>query len=268
MKKTTYQRPKANLTGARGYQALADAWNIPVDDLYTDAYREARADAKAWQELTFTAGGKEVAQIINTSPRDKWLTAIKKEAADSVAAQLIEEAHPRVSFNLSRAADKELTNDAAWHHVATVLDVDKAVQDFQSSVSDLGTTVYDPIKAAQKNPMAFAEYMRRSPQLLFLDVLGARGRDSAALHASFPEIPVLTFSKDGFNRKTEHYTEEEINVHRVAISFFDKARSDDNILIDLVLGEYPGFELATSLDPKVYAERRARMSEVNQITQV
>ena len=50
MKKNTYQRPKANLTGARGYQALADAWNVPVDDLYTDAYREARADAKAWQD--------------------------------------------------------------------------------------------------------------------------------------------------------------------------------------------------------------------------
>src|SRR5699024_1641427 len=106
MKKTTYQRPNSNLTGARGYQALADAWGVPVDDLYTDAYREARADAKAWQELTFTAGGKEVAQIINTSPRDKWLTAIKKEAADSVAAQLIKEAHPRVSFNLSQAADR------------------------------------------------------------------------------------------------------------------------------------------------------------------
>ena len=268
MKKTTYQRPKANLTGARGYQALADAWNVPVEDLYTDAYREARADAKAWQELTFTAGGKEIAQIISSSPRDKWLTAIKKEAADTVAAQLIKEAHPRVSFNLSQAADKELTNDAAWRHVATVLDVDKAVQDFQNAVSDLGTTVYDPIKAAQKNPVSFAEYMRRSPQLLFLDALGARGRDSAALHANFPEIPVLTFSKDGFNRKTEHYTEEEINVHRVAIAFFDKARSDDNILIDLVLGEYPGFELATTLDPKVYAERRARMSEVNKIEQV
>ena len=268
MKKTTYQRPNSNLTGARGYQALADAWNIPVDDLYTDAYREARADAKAWQELTFTAGGKEVAQIINTSPRGKWLAEIKKQAADTVAAQLIKEAHPRISFNLSQAADKELTGDAAWRHVATVLDVDKAVQDFQNAVIDLGTTIYDPVKAAQKSPVSFAEYMRRSPQLLYLDVLGATGRDSAALHADMPEIPLLTFSKDGFNRKTNHYTEEEINVHRVAISFFDKARSDDNILIDLVLGEYPGFELATTLDPKVYAERRARMSEVNKIEQV
>ena len=162
MKKNTYQRPKANLTGARGYQALADAWNVPVDDLYTDAYREARADAKAWQELTFTAGGKEVEQIVATSPRDKWLPEIKKQAADNVAAQLIKEAHPRISFNLSQAADKELTNDAAWRHVATVLDVDKAVQDFQNAVSDLGTAVYDPIKAAQKHPLAFAEYMRRS----------------------------------------------------------------------------------------------------------
>ena len=148
MNKNTYKRPNSNLTGARGYQALADAWNIPVEDLYTDAYREARADGKAWQELTFTAGGKEVAQIIATSPRDKWLTAIKKEAADSVAAELIKEAHPRVSFNLSQAAGQELTNDAAWHHVATVLDIDKAVQDFQNAVSDLGTTVYDAVKAA------------------------------------------------------------------------------------------------------------------------
>ena len=101
-----------------------------------------------------------------------------------------------------------------------------------------------------------------------MDALGARGRDSAALHASFPDIPVLTFSKDGFNRKTEHYTEEEINVHRVAVSFFDKARSDDNILIDLVLGEYPGFELATSLNPSEYRRRRELMAEVNQIAQV
>ena len=268
MKKNTYQRPNSNLTGARGYQALADAWNIPVDDLYTDAYREARADAKAWQELTFTAGGKEVAQIINTSPRNKWLTEIKKQASDNVAAQLIKEAHPRVSFNLSQAADKELTNDAAWHHVASVLDIDKAVADFQNAVTDLGTAVYDPIKAAQKHPISFAEYMRRSPQLLYLDVLGTTGRDSAALHASFPDIPALTFTKDGFNRKTNHYSEEEINVHRVAISFFDKARSDDNILIDLVLGEYPGFELATTLDPKTYAARRGLMSEVNKIEQV
>ena len=268
MNKNTYKRPNSNLTGARGYQALADAWGVPVDDLYTDAYREARADEKAWQELTFTAGGKEVAQIIATSPRDKWLPAIKKEAADTVAAQLIKEAHPRVSFDLTQASKKELTSDAAWHHVASVLDIDKAVQDFQNAVSDLGTTIYDPVKAAQKSPVSFAEYMRRSPQLLYLDVLGARGRDSAALHADMPEIPVLTFSKDGFNRKTNHYSEEDINVHRVAMSFFDKARSDDNILIDLVLGEYPGFELATTLDPKVYAERRARMSEVNKIEQV
>ena len=268
MKKTTYQRPNAILTGARGYQALADAWNVPVDDLYTDAFREARADAKAWQELTFTAGGKEVAQIVATAPRDKWLPEIKKQAADKVAAQLIKESDGLIKQSIQARTTTALTDDAAWRHVATVLDVDKAVQDFQNAVSDLGTTIFDPVKAAQKSPVSFAEYMRRSPQLLYLDVLGATGRDSAALHADMPEIPVLTFSKDGFNRKTNQYTEEEINVHRVAMSFFDKARSDDNILIDLVLGEYPGFELATTLDPKVYAERRARMSEVNKIEQV
>lgn len=268
MNKTTYQRPNTIFTGARGYQALADAWNIPVDDLFTDAYREARADAKAWQELTFTAGGKEVAKIVATSPRDKWLAEIKKQASDKVAAQLIKESDGLIKQSIEARTATALTDDAAWRHVATVLDVDKAVQDFQEAVSDLGTTVYDPIKAAQKNPMAFAEYMRRSPQLLYLDVLGARGRDSAALHANFPEIPVLTFSKDGFNRKTEHYSEEEINVHRVAVAYFDKARNDDNVLIDLALGEYPGFELATSLNPNEYRRRRELMSEVNQIAQV
>lgn len=268
MNKNTFKRPNTYLSGERGYQALADAWGIPVDDLYTDAYREARADEKAWQELTFTAGGKEVAQIINTSPRDKWLTAIKKEAADTVAAQLIKEAHPRVNSLLSRAADEELTNKAAWEHVASVLDVDKAVQDYQEAVSDLGTTVYDPVKAAQKNPSAFAEYMRRSPQLLYLDVLGAHGRkEQVALHVAVPEIPILTFSKDGFGMKTKHYTEDEINIHRTAVALEDVLRNDSGI-VELALGEHPGFELATSLDPKVYAERRARMSEVNQITQV
>src|SRR5699024_6308444 len=202
------------------------------------------------------------------APREKWLAEIKKQAADKVAAQLIKESDGFVKQSIDARITAALTDDAAWRHVATVLDVDKAVQDFQNAVSDLGATVYDAVKAAQKDPVAFAEYMRRSPQLLYLDALGARGRDSAALHASFPEIPVLTFSKDGFNRKTEHYSEEEINVHRVAVAFFDKARSDDDILIDLVLGEYPGFELATSLDPKTYAERRARMSEVNKIEEV
>ena len=268
MSKTTYKRPNAVLTGTRGYQALADAWNVPVDDLYTDAYREARADAKAWQELTFTAGGKEVAQIVATAPRDKWLAEIKKQASDKVAAQLIKESDGLIKQSIEARTTTALTDDAAWRHVATVLDVDKAVQDYQNAVNDLGTTVYDAVKAAQKNPVAFAEYMRRSPQLLYLDVLGARGRDSAALHASFPEIPVLTFSKDGFNRKTNHYTEEEINVHRVAVSFFDKARTDDNVLIELALGEYPGFELATSLNPNEYRRRRELMAEVNQITQV
>lgn len=268
MSKSTYQRPNTVFTGARGYQALADAWNIPVDDLFTDAYREARADAKAWQELTFTAGGKEVSQIVATAPRDKWLTEIKKQASDKVAAQLIKESDGLIKQSIDARTTTALTDDAAWRHVATVLDVDKAVQDYQSAVNDLGTTIYDPVKAAQKNPIAFAEYMRRSPQLLYLDVLGARGRDSAALHASFPEIPVLTFSKDGFNRKTKHYSEEEINVHRVAVSFFDKARTDDNVLIELALGEYPGFELATSLNPNEYRRRRELMGEVNQITQV
>lgn len=268
MSKSTYQRPNTVFTGARGYQALAEAWNIPVDDLFTDAYREARADAKKWQELTFTAGGKEVAQIVATTPRDKWLPEIKKQASDKVAAQLIKESDGLIKQSIEARTTTALTDDAAWRHVATVLDVDKAVQDFQNAVSDLGTTVYDAVKAAQKNPVAFAEYMRRSPQLLYLDVLGARGRDSAALHASFPEIPVLTFSKDGFNRKTEHYSEEEINVHRVAVSFFDKARSDDNVLIDLALGEYPGFELATSLNPNEYRRRRELMGEVNKIEQV
>src|SRR5690625_2947312 len=268
MKKNTYKRPNTVLTGARGYQALADAWNVPIDDLFTDAYREARADAKAWQELTFTAGGKEVAQIVASAPRDKWLPEIKKQAADKVAAQLIKESDGLIKQSIQARTTTALTDGAAWRHVATVLDVDKAVQDFQEAVTELGTTVYDPIKAAQKEPVAFAEYMRRSPQLLYLDVLGARGRDSAALHASFPDIPVLTFSKDGFNRKTEHYSEEEINVHRVAMSFFDKARNDDNILIELALGEYPGFELATSLNPNEYRRRRELMAEVNQITQV
>ena len=57
-------------------------------------------------------------------------------------------------------------------------------------------------------------------------------------------------------------------MHRVAVSFFDKARNDDNILIDLALGEYPGFELATSLNPTEYRRRRELMAEVNKIEQV
>ena len=59
-----------------------------------------------------------------------------------------------------------------------------------------------------------------------------------------------------------------VEVPRVAMSFFDKARSDDNILIDLALGEYPGFELATSLNPSEYRRRRELMGDVNQIAQV
>src|SRR5690625_4048015 len=143
-----------------------------------------------------------------TAPREKWLAEIKQQAADNVAAQLIKESDGLIKQSIQARTTTALTGDAAWRHVATVLDVDKAVQDFQSAVSELGTTVYDPIKAAQKNPVAFAEYMRRSPQLLYLDVLGARGRDSAALHASFPEIPVLT------DRKSTR-----LNSSHVAISY-------------------------------------------------
>lgn len=264
----TFKRPNTVLTGTRAYQALADAWGIPVDDLYTDAYREARADIKAWQELTFTIGGTAIQNIVTSTPRSKWATEIKKQVTESVSAQLVKDADLQVKHALDRRVNTVLTDDVAWRHVATALDVDKAVQDFQQAVNDLGKTIYDPVKAAQKNPASFTEYMKRAPQLLYLDALTGRSKEaSAALHADIPALPELKYRKDNFNLKTKYYSEEDLDMHRAGFALRDKALNDD-VLIQLALGEFPGFELATSLDPTEYRARRERLSELNKTKEI
>lgn len=264
---TTYKRPNTVLTGTHGYQALADAWGVQADDLHTDAHREAVADLKHWQELVRTVTAPNVYDLVLTTDRDNWLKTIKRQATDAVAAQLINDADARTEAALRQRIDNTLTNDEAWRHVATVLDVDKAVADYTEAVQALGTTVRDAVHAAQRNPNAFATYMRVSPQLLYLDALGPRYKDSAALHADVPDLPPLTYTKDGFGRVTKHYDDDMLNLHRVAVKMHSAAREDD-WLIALALGEYPGFELATTLDPDEYRTRKAKIDAAGNSTQV
>lgn len=263
----TFARPSTVMSGARAYQALADAWGIDVDDLYTDDYREARDDLKAWGTLTVNAAPPNVHDIVLNNDRDTWHTAIKKRSAEAVAAQLITDAHPHTEATLRNRRDAELTNDAAWAHVATVLDVDAAVADFNEAVQALGTAVLDPMKAAQKNPNAFATYMRRAPQLLYLDALGPRWKDAATMHSTVPNLPTLTYSKDGLGKITKHYDEAMLNRHRVARKLAEDAR-EDHFITALALGEYPDFELGTTLDPDVYRQRQGQMSGAGHSEQV
>ncbi|WP_414121133.1 hypothetical protein [Corynebacterium nuruki] len=264
---TTYKRPNTVLTDTRAYQALADSWGVQVDDLYTDTHREAVADYKHWQELVSTVATPNVYDLVMTTDRDSWLKTLKRQATDAVAAQLISDADARTEAALRQRIDNTLTNAEAWHHVATVLDVDKAVADYTEAVQALGTTVRDAVRAAQRDPNAFATYMRISPQLLYLDALGPRYKDTAALHADVPDLPPLTYSKDGFSRITKHYDEDTLNLHRVAGKMHSDAREDD-WLIGLALGEYPGFELNTTLDPDLYRARKAKLDAAGQTEQV
>jgi hypothetical protein len=120
---TTYKRPNTVLTGTRAYQALADAWGVQADDLHTDAHRDAVADLKHWQELVRTVTAPNVYDLVLTTDRDSWIKTIKRQATDAVAAQLINEADARTEAALRQRIDNTLTNDEAWRHVATVLDV-------------------------------------------------------------------------------------------------------------------------------------------------
>lgn len=267
MNTSTFTRPNTFLTPARAYAALADAWGINVNDLYTDAHREAVADLNAWRELTRTTTAPDVHSIIANTDRSKWLTTIKKQASDAVAAQLIDAAHPRVEATLSARVEATLTNDEAWDHVATVIDLDKATTDYINAINDLGNTVNDAVKAAQKNPAAFAAYMELSPKILYIDALGVKGRDHAALYADIPDLTELTYSKDGFGRITKHYDDETLTKHRIAQKLRDESRND-RVIIDLVLGEYNGFSFAPTLQPDVYSARVARLANVGVSRQV
>jgi hypothetical protein len=264
---TTYKRPNTVLTPARAYQALADAWDVDVNDLHTDAHRDAVADLKHWQELVRTVAAPNVYDLVLTEDRDQWLPTLTRRATEAVTAQLITEADARTEAALRQRIDNTLTNDDAWHHVATVLDVDKAVADYAEAVQALSTTVRDAVRAAQSNPNAFATYMRISPQLLHLDALGPRYKDTAALHADVPDLPPLTYSKDGLGRITKHYDEDTLSLHRVAGKMHSDAR-DDDWLIALALGDYPGFELATTLDPDEYRARKAKLDAAGHSEQV
>ncbi|WP_066588007.1 hypothetical protein [Corynebacterium provencense] len=264
---TTFDRGTTVLTGEAAYRKLADAWGVDVNDLFTDAHREAVADLKQWNDLTVTVTEPDVQEIVTSTDRTKWLSTIKKQSSDAVAARLINDAHNRVSATLDNRVTTTLHDDAAWEHVASVLDVDKAVEDYQNAINDLGETVYDAVAAAQANPNAFATYMATSPKLLWLDALGARWRDSAALHADIPDLPDLTYSKDGFGKITKHYDEATLDLHRTARKLRDEARQD-RFLVDLALGKYPGFSLATTLQPDVYRARLDRLNGAGTSTQV
>lgn len=263
----TFDRGTTVTTGAAAYRKLAEAWGVDVQDLYTDAHREAVADLKQWNELTVTVTEPDVHNIITSMDRTKWLSTIKKQSSDAVAARLINDAHNRVSATLDNRVTTTLHDDAAWEHVGSVLDVAKAVDDYQNAVNDLGETVYDAVAAAQANPNAFAVYMATSPKLLWLDALGARWRDSAALHADIPDLPDLTFSRDGFGKITKHYDDHTLNLHRTAQKLRDEARQD-RFLIDLALGKYPGFSLSTTLHPDKYRARAAKLENAGTSTQV
>lgn len=263
----TFDRGTTIITGEAAYRKLAEAWGVDVQDLYTDAHREAVADLKQWNELTVTVTEPDVHDIVTSTDRTKWLSTIKKQSSDAVAARLIKDSHNRVSATLDNHVTMTLHDDAAWAHVDSVLDVDKAVEDYQNAINDLGDAVYDAVAAAQKNPNAFAVYMAASPKLLWLDALGPRWRDSAALHADVPDLPPLTYSKDGFGRVTKHYDDHTLNLHRTAQKLRDEARKDQ-FLVDLALGKYPGYSLDTTLQPDVYRARLERLNGAGNSTQV
>ncbi|MGP5659234.1 hypothetical protein [Corynebacterium falsenii] len=242
------------------YLNLATAWGIDVEELYNPSHAEAEKDLKAWRDLTLDAQAPTVEAIVANMPRDKWLPEIKKAAPKIAVDRLVQDANAPVLHALNGRLRHSYTSPEAVSHVASILDVQDAVNRFTDAANELGDMAYNPMEAAQHNPTAYSEYAHNGMKLLTLDLFATGKYGVAALHADVPELSPLQYRKDGFNHRTNHYTEEEKKVHNIAYGYRTAAR-DDASLTDLALGKYAPLTLATTLDPTTRAQR-ARSFEV------
>lgn len=263
-----YTRGSARYTGIRAFEHMADTWGVSLDELTTQAYKDAAAKAKAFRMFRAEQSAPDALAFILDNEPSKWATGLNKIASAHAAAEFTETNYPKINAALDQRADNLLHNDEALAHVASVLDVDTAQQQVLDAAAALGEKLYEPQKAAIAAPQHFAAYMEGIARIVSLDAVLRSRSDRAALYADVPPLPSMKYQKDGYGKRTKHYTPDDVNRHQKAHDWKRHAAGDDVAITRLAVGDFAPLRLSVSLDPAVLTKRAARLAGAGATEQV
>ena len=263
-----YTRGSARLSGLRAYEKMADTWGVSLDELTTDEYRAAAEKAKAFKRFRAEQAAPDPLTFILANDPSKWSAGLNKIASAHAAASFTEANYMKISSALDQRADNMLHDDAALAHVASVLDIDTAQQQVIDAAAELGTKLYEPQKAAIASPAAFSAYMAGIARIVSLDAALRSRSDRAAMYADVPPLPPMKYKRDGFGKREEYYTRDDVNKHQKAHDWNRHAAQGDEVITQLAVGEYSPLSLDITLDPAVIAKRASRLAGAGKTEQV
>lgn len=263
-----YTRGNARYTGIRAYEHMAQTWGVSLDELTTQAYKDAAAKAKAFRMFRAEQSAPDPLAFVLDNEPSKWNAGLNKIASAHAAAQFTETNYPKINGVLDQRAENMLHNDEALAHVATVLDIDTAQQQVLDAAATLGTKLYEPQQAAIASPQHFAAYMEGIARIVSLDAVLRSRSDRAAMFADVPPLPSMKFEKDGLGRRTNHYGPDDVAKHQAGHDWNRDAVRDDVAITQLAVCEYTPLTLSVSLDPDVLAKRTARLAGAGATEQI
>lgn len=263
-----YTRGTTRHSGIRAYEHLADTWGVPVEELTTQAYKDAAAKAKAFKQFRAEQSAPDPLDLILANDPSKWSAGISKAASAHAASEYTEANYMKISSALDRRADNMLHDDAALAHVASVLDITTAQNQVNDAAAALGEKLYDPQKAAVESPQHFANYSQGIARIVALDAVLRSRSERASMYADVPPLPPMRYKRDGFGKKEEFYTRDDVAKHQAAFDWSRKAALGDEEITRLAVGEYSPLTLDITLDPAVIAKRAARLAGAGKTEQV
>lgn len=263
-----YTRGSARYTGIRAYGHMADTWGVPVEELTTQAYKDAAAKARAFKQFRAEKVAPDPITFILDNEPGKWATGLTKIATAHAAAEFTETNYSKINAALDQRAENALHNDEALLHVASVLDVDTAQNQVIDAAARLGEKLYEPQKAAIASPAAFSQYMDGIAKIVSLDAVLRSRAGRAAFYADVPPLPSMKFERDGYGKRTNHYSPEDVAKHQAAHDWQRAASGDDVAITRLAVGEYAPLTLSVSLDPAVLAKRADRIAGAGATQQI
>ena len=263
-----YTRGSARLSGIRAYQSMADTWGVSLDELTTQAYKHAAEKARAFKQFRAEQSAPDpIAFILDNEP-SKWSAGLNKVAAAHAGAEFTEANYPKISSALDQRADNALHNEAALAHVAEVLDIDTAQQQVTDAAATLGEKLYEPQKAAIESPAAFSQYMDGIAKIVSLDAVLRSRSDRAALYADVQPLQSMKFERDGYGKRTNHYSREDVAKHQAAHDWKRAASGDDVAITRLAVGDFAPLRLSVTLDPDLLSKRTARLAGAGATEQI
>ena len=263
-----YTRGSKRYTGIRAYEHMADTWGVSLDELTTQAYKDAAAKARAFKQFRAEQSAPDPLTFILDNAPSKWSAGLNKIASAHAAAEFIEQSYPKLNGVLDQRAENMLHDDAALAHVASVLDIDTAQQQVIDAAAALGEKLYQPQQAAIASPQHYSQYMEGIARIVSLDAVLRSRSDRAAMYASVPPLPPMKYKRDGFGKKEEFYTRDDVAKHQKAHDWKRHAALGDEVITQLAVGEYSPLSLDITLDPAVLATRAARLAGAGKTEQI